>query len=75
MEENEYGLRWIKTGHLSNKGLLKIGRNLEISKTDGRNWNLKEPKNLKNRRKEMELEGTYKMNTLHIPILFPSIYF
>ena len=37
-----------------------IERNLEISKIDGRKWNWKEPGNLKNRLKEMELEGTWK---------------
>ena len=37
----------------------RIGRNLEISKIDGRKWNWKEAGNLKNKWKEMELEGTW----------------
>ena len=38
-----------------------IGGNLDITKIDEislRKWNGKEPENLKNRWKEMELEGT-----------------
>ena len=38
----------------------EIGRKQEISEIDGTNWNWKEPRNLKNRWKEMELEGTWK---------------
>ena len=37
-----------------------IGRNPEISILDGREWNWKEPVNLKDRRKETELEGTWR---------------
>ena len=91
MEENGYGLCWIKAGYKSNMGLLKIRRNLEISKNDGRSWNWKEPRNLKSREKEMELEGTYKNDKYSIyqfhlllsnidisrlfPIPFLSVYF
>ena len=38
----------------------RTGRNLEISKIDGRKWNWKAPGNLKKRWKELELEGTWK---------------
>ena len=37
-------------------GRTGTGRNLEISKTDGRKWNWKEPGNLRNRREEIDLE-------------------
>ena len=36
------------------------GRNLEFSKINRKKWNWKKPGNLKNRWKEMELEGTWK---------------
>ena len=37
-----------------------IGRNVEISMLDERKWNWKEGGNLKNRWKEIELEGRWK---------------